>query len=127
MLLPAPAAEREESSAFKKTGWSCLLCSFTPESAYFTATGAFIASISSFLFGYCLSEMNTIAPFIVLTFDWCEADSFDCDTATFYESMTNAILFVGAAVGAYITGPLMSRYKVSVRHVLCLASCFFIC
>lgn len=100
-------------------------------SSSFTARGAFVASISSMLFGYCLSEMNTIAPYVVLTFGWCEQQgdgqpTISCARSELYESLVNAILFVGAAVGAYATGPLLARPSFPARRVLCLSASFFV-
>mmetsp|Transcript_54684 Transcript_54684/g.127537 ORF Transcript_54684/g.127537 Transcript_54684/m.127537 type:complete len:545 (-) Transcript_54684:191-1825(-) len=81
--------------------------------------------IGSFLYGYMLCYLNSCMDFITLTFEWCEsAVVADCLVSRITSGLINAVLYLGAAAGAFLLGrPFMAHY--SSRQHLILSDVFF--
>lgn len=76
------------------------------------------AVLTSIIFGYSLSVLNSCMNAIALHFEWCgNAWDSSCKTSQFYQAVINAILFLGAVTGSIISGllvPLGRRWSLQL-------------
>ncbi|CAE8611453.1 unnamed protein product [Polarella glacialis] len=94
--------------------------------AYSIATQAvYNGVIGSFLYGYMLCCLNSCGGLLPVVFNWCNSDwQGDCLNSRINSGLINAILYLGAAAGALLTGrPFMAR---GARFQLIVSDWFFI-
>lgn len=78
------------------------------------------AVISSFLFGYSICVLNSCGELIAVAFEWCDNDwQSGCIASRGSQGLVNASLYLGAAIGALMSGrswlqPLGSRTQIII-------------
>jgi MFS family permease len=76
-----------------------------PPQGGIAAVAAAIAVISSFLFGYQTVVLNTCSSLIAVKMHWCGNDwQSECSDGAFNIGLLSSIVYLGAALGAYIQG-----------------------
>jgi sugar porter (SP) family MFS transporter len=82
------------------------------------------AVLSSFLFGYQTIVLDTCAQLIAVKLQWCNNDwQSDCGHASFNIGLVNSSVYLGAAIGAYLSGrskvvSLGSRMQIVIADIL---------
>merc|ERR1712070_1267385 len=80
---------------------------------------------SSFLFGYQTIVLNSCAELIAVELQWCNSTwQSDCSRSNFYIGLVNASVYLGAAVGALLSGR-SAVVSFGSRMQLIAADCLF--
>ncbi|CAK0813941.1 unnamed protein product [Prorocentrum cordatum] len=80
--------------------------------------------ISSFLFGYSLCVLDTCLGLLPVVFEWCNNEwQADCFASRACQALVNASVYLGAAVGALLSGRL---YEAGARFQIMTSDVIFI-
>ncbi|CAK0902870.1 unnamed protein product [Prorocentrum cordatum] len=83
------------------------------------------ALISSFLFGYSLCVLDTCLGLLPVVFQWCNNEwQSDCFASRACQALVNASVYLGAAIGAVLSGRLYGkgpRYQIMTSDVIFIA------
>jgi len=96
----------------------------TVHSSTTTVIAVATAVLSSFLFGYQTIVLDTCAELIAVHLRWCDSDwQSDCNRANFYIGLVNSSVYLGAALGAVLSGrhavaSLGSRKQILISDAL---------
>lgn len=91
-----------------------------PPSGGVAGSAVAVAVISSFLFGYCICVLDSCGELIPVVFEWCNSDwQSDCLVSRVCQGLVNSSVYLGAAVGALLSGrPRLSAAGSRVQMIL---------
>mmetsp|Transcript_38943 Transcript_38943/g.82966 ORF Transcript_38943/g.82966 Transcript_38943/m.82966 type:complete len:554 (-) Transcript_38943:108-1769(-) len=97
----------------------------TPPAWSVAAGSVACAVISSFLFGYSICVLNSCGGLMAVVFEWCgNAWQSDCIDSRGSQGLVNASVYLGAAVGALLSGrPFLSA--LGCRTQLIISDAYF--
>jgi len=84
-----------------------------------------VAVISSFLFGYSVCVLNSCGELMGVNLQWCGNDwQSDCATSTCNQGLVNASVYLGAALGAFLSGTAKFTSKSCRTRLILSDVCF---
>jgi len=96
-----------------------------PPARSIAAGSVAVAVISSFLFGYSVCVLNSCGELMAVNLQWCGDDwESNCGTSQLNQGLVNASVYLGAALGAFMSGTAKFT-STSCRVRLIISDLFF--